>query len=70
MRELIASLRERRRLTINVSIEAELTPASEVTTEPPIWDTSQEQLAEANRRIKQLSTYLADTGWDIEGWAQ
>ncbi|WP_104198962.1 helix-turn-helix domain-containing protein [Cryobacterium sp. Y29] len=69
MRELIASLRERRRLTINVAIEAELTPASEVTTEPPIWDTTREQLAEADRRIKQLSTFLADTGWDLEGWA-
>ena len=42
----------------------------EVTTEPPIWDTTKEQLAEADRRIKQLSTYLADTGWDLEGWTQ
>ena len=70
MRELIASLRERRRLTINMSINKELTPANEVSTDPAIWDTTQERLAEANRRIEQLSSYLSDTGWDLEGWVQ
>ena len=70
MRELISSLRERRRLTTNVAIEAELTPLNEVTNDPAIWDTTQEQLAEANRRIEQLSNYLSDAGWDLEGWVK
>jgi transcriptional regulator with XRE-family HTH domain len=70
MRELISSLRERRRLTTNVALEAELTPLNEVSTRPASWDTTQEQLAEANRRIEQLRTYLSDAGWDLEGWVK
>ena len=70
MRELLASLRERHRLTTNMVIEAQLTPPGEVNTGPAIWDTTQERLAEANRRIDQLSSYLSDAGWDLEGWVK
>ena len=67
LRELLASIRERRRLTGNLTVAAELTPANEATT-PPAWDTTHERLIEANRRIDQLSSYLTEAGWDPAGW--
>jgi transcriptional regulator with XRE-family HTH domain len=70
MRELIVSLRERRRLTTNLAINEEITPADEVSSISAVWDVTGERLTEVNRRISQLETYLADTGWDLEGWAE
>jgi hypothetical protein len=69
LRELLASIRERRRLTRNLAISVELTPAAEEDTTPPVWDTTRERLIETNRRIDQLSSYLAEAGWDPAGWA-
>lgn len=71
LRELLASIRERRRLVGNLSVAAELTPPNEVTTTstPPVWDTTRERLIEADRRIEQLSSYLTEAGWDPAGWA-
>lgn len=69
LRELLASIRERRRLAGNLAVAAALTPADEATATPPAWDTTQERLVDANRRIDQLSRYLTEAGWDPAGWA-
>lgn len=69
LRELLASIRERRRLTGNLAVSAQLIPENEAATAPPVWDTTRARLIEANRRIEQLSSFLTEAGWDPAGWA-
>ncbi|WBM78832.1 hypothetical protein KIV56_09415 [Cryobacterium breve] len=69
MRELDALIRERNRLVSNLQVEATLnTAAGDNDTGQP-WNTTPERLNEANRRINQLSSYLASAGWKLDGWA-
>ncbi|TFB87422.1 XRE family transcriptional regulator [Cryobacterium algoricola] len=69
MRELDALIRERNRLVSNLQIETALNVAAGDNDTGQPWNTTQERLDEANRRINQLSSYLTSAGWKLDGWA-
>ncbi|KFF58074.1 hypothetical protein JF66_21345 [Cryobacterium sp. MLB-32] len=69
MRELDKLTRERKRLASNLDVERSLSSAAGETGATQPWDTTEERLSEANRRISQLSSYLATAGWKLDGWA-
>jgi transcriptional regulator with XRE-family HTH domain len=68
MRELDAHIRERNRLASNLQVETALNAAADETDAGQPWNTTQERLNDANRRINQLSSYLASAGWKLDGW--
>ena len=70
MRELDALIRERNRLTSNLQVEATLNTAAGDNDAAQPWNTTQDRLNEANRRITQLSSFLTSAGWKLDGWAQ
>ncbi|MEB0003821.1 helix-turn-helix transcriptional regulator [Cryobacterium sp. 10I1] len=69
MRELDALIRERNRLTSNLQVETAVNVAVGEGSAGQPWNTTQERLDEANRRINQLSSYLTSAGWKLDGWA-
>ena len=67
LRELSSLSRERRRLVTMLSLESEANQSS--TTTPGLIDTTSKRLAETERHIQELSTYLTEAGWEMGGWA-
>jgi len=65
MRELDKLIRERKRLASNLDVERSLSSAAADSEAAQPWDTTEERLSEASRRITQLSSYLASAGWDL-----
>ncbi|WBM79867.1 hypothetical protein KIV56_17115 [Cryobacterium breve] len=70
MRERDALIRERNRLASNLQVETTLNAAAGDSDAGQPWNTAQERLNEANRRITQLSTYLTSAGWLLDGCGQ
>ena len=65
MRELDKLTRERKRLASNLDVARSLSFAAGESEVTQPWDTTEERLSETDRRITQLSSYLASAGWDL-----
>ncbi|GGF28476.1 helix-turn-helix domain-containing protein [Subtercola lobariae] len=68
MRELNQQLQERRRLSAILEIEKE-DNMTEDQMNQQTWESTPERIANVQRRIDQLESYLTSAGWDLDGWA-
>lgn len=68
MRDLYQMTRERKRLAANLEVERSLDASTDDPPEPRPWDETEDRLAETNRRIAQLSSYLSSAGWEVAGF--
>jgi transcriptional regulator with XRE-family HTH domain len=68
MRELHQQLQERRRLHAILEIEKE-DNLTENQMNQQTWESTPERIANVQRRIDQLESYLTSAGWDLDGWA-
>lgn len=64
LRELNALSRERRRLLTMLALEADAFSDSDTLT-PALIDTTSKRLAETERHVSELSTYLTEAGWEM-----
>jgi hypothetical protein len=67
MRELQSQLRERSRLRSALELERSTAEDNDPAAEQ-LWETTEERLHEAHRRVEQLTAYLESAGWDLNGW--
>lgn len=68
MRELHRQLQERRRLRAILEIEKE-DNLTEDQMNQQTWESTPDRIANVQRRIDQLESYLTSAGWDLTGWA-
>ena len=68
MRELHQQLQERRRLHAILEIEKE-DNITEDQINQETWESTPNRIANVQRRIDQLESYLTSAGWDLDGWA-
>jgi transcriptional regulator with XRE-family HTH domain len=68
LRELDLLLRERRRLSGVLALEAERPPIEAPAAERALWESTEDRLAETELRIEQLTKYLGSAGWMVDEW--
>jgi transcriptional regulator with XRE-family HTH domain len=70
MRELEVQLRERDRLRAALEVERSSELSAEDVEELQRWDTTEERLAQAERTVQRLSTFLTSAGWNASSLSE